>query len=404
MDKVLSSIIPEAYAYENKVFPLEVTDKNLIVQMENFDLSIINDLKIITGRNIKVKISKKDTILENIAQYYENESESGNRGELIFENIISDAFLQRASDIHIEPEKELMRIRFRIDGELENKGTYTIKEYTELSTIIKLKANCDITEKRLPQDGRFTVDSEKFSIDVRLSCIPVVNGEKLEMRILDRKNFLKNGTELGFSEEAVEAIKNIISKKRGLFIVTGTTGSGKSSTVYSIINELKYKNMNITTIEDPVEYSVDGINQIQINQKAGLKFNNGLRAILRQDPDCIVIGEIRDEETAQIAVSAAITGHIVITTLHTGSTEAAITRLKDIGIERYKITASLTGVLHQKLVKNTENIKGRRLVYEILIIDEEIKKSIKNGCDEKKIREIALKNEKIISNQNSYNQ
>ena len=398
MNKVLSSIIPEKYAYENQVFPLEVTDSSLTVQMECFNLSLINDLKIISGRNIKVKISRKDVILENIAQYYKSESEEKNRGEIILENIVDEAVLKGASDIHIEPYRDYIRIRHRVEGELVEIARHPIKEYPEMNTIIKLKAGCDITEKRLPQDGRFTVETDGYSVDVRLSCIPVADGEKLEMRILDRNRFLKSRRELGFSEEAIRRIDCVIEKGRGMLIITGPTGSGKSSTVYSIINEMRKKNINITTIEDPVEYMIDGINQIQTNPKAGLRFDNGLRAILRQDPDCIVIGEIRDGETAEIAVRAAITGHFVITTLHTGSAVSAITRLKDMGIEPYQITSSLTGVVAQKLVKDKANLSAvkRKLVYEVLTIDEDIKKAIKNGSDELSIKEKAVENNRII--------
>ena len=250
----------------------------------------------------------------------------------------------------------------------------------------------------MPQDGRFTVENKDYHIDIRLSSIAVVYGEKIEMRILDRNNFFKNRRELGFSEKAIETIDSAINKESGMLIITGSTGSGKSSTVYSIINEIKNRDINITTIEDPVEYMIDGVNQIPVNSKAGLRFDNGLRAILRQDPDCIVIGEIRDKETAQIAVRASITGHLVITSLHTSNAVSAITRLKDMGLEPYKITASLTAIVHQKLIKekDSKDKKSRKLVYEILTIDDEIKKYIKSSCDEKLIEKIAKKNGRIL--------
>lgn len=398
MDKILSNIIPEEYAYDKKVFPLDATENTLTVMMESFDLSLINELKIMSARNVKVKISKKDAILENIAQYYRSAEYEKNRGEIIFENILDDAVASRASDIHIEPYKDYARVRKRVDGELIEFARYSNKEYLEISTIIKLKAGCDITEKRLPQDGRFTVENKDYHIDIRLSSIAVVYGEKIEMRILDRNNFFKNRRELGFSEKAIETIDSAINKESGMLIITGSTGSGKSSTVYSIINEIKNRDINITTIEDPVEYMIDGVNQIPVNSKAGLRFDNGLRAILRQDPDCIVIGEIRDKETAQIAVRASITGHLVITSLHTSNAVSAITRLKDMGLEPYKITASLTAIVHQKLIKekDSKDKKSRKLVYEILTIDDEIKKYIKSSCDEKLIEKIAKKNGRIL--------
>lgn len=401
MDKILLNIISEEYAYENKVFPLEVTENTLTVMMEYFDLSLINDLKIISGRNVKVKISKKDIILENIEQYYKKEENEKNRGEMIFEDILENAVLTKASDIHIEPYRDFVRVRKRIDGELIEFGKYSIKEYSELSTIIKLKAGCDITEKRLPQDGRFSIKSKGGDIDIRFSSIPIVYGEKIELRILDRNNFFKNRKSLGFSDLAIKNMDDIINSQCGMLIITGATGSGKSSTVYSIINEMKDRKINITTIEEPVEYMIEGVNQIQVNNKLGLKFDNGLRAILRQDPDCIVVGEIRDVETAQIAVRAAITGHFVVSTLHTSSAVSAITRLRDMGIESYKITSSLRAVIFQRLVKkdNLDKDNKRKLFYEILIIDDEIRKLIKSSCDEKIIEKIAKKKGRLLSNE-----
>ncbi len=395
MDKVLSSIIPEDYANEKIVFPLKATEDTLNVMMETFDLSLINDLKIISGRDIKVEIRDRDLILQKISSYYKAEEKEKNRGEMIFENIIEQALAKKASDIHIEPYKDFVRVRQRIDGQLLEFRRYSKEEYLQFSTIIKLRAACDITEKRLPQDGRFSIENKENCIDIRLSSIPTVYGEKLEMRILDRKNFLRNRKSLGFSSKAIKNIDEIIERKRGMLIITGATGSGKSSTVYSIINEIKNKHINITTIEDPVEYMMEGVNQIQVNKKAGLRFDNGLRSILRQDPDCIVVGEIRDIETAQIAVRAAITGHFVITTLHTSSAIAAITRLKDMGIEAYKITASITGIIFQSLVRE-EASSGRKLKYEILTLDDEIKKAIKNSFDEKSIEKIAEKSGRIL--------
>lgn len=401
MDKLLSNIINAEYAYSNTIFPVSINDKELTVQMKAFDINLINNLRIISNREIIVIQKSEEEILKNIGEYYKRSDRNDkNHAELIFENLIEIAVKRGASDIHIEPFDSYARVRYRIEGDLINVSRYTIEDYIELSTIIKLKASCDITEKRIAQDGRFSYYKEGFDVDIRLGCIATVYGEKLALRILDRNNFIQDRKSLGFSREAIEIMDEIITMKSGILLITGPTGSGKSSTVYSILNEIKNQDINIMTIEDPVEYKIEGVNQIQVNLKSGIRFDNGLRAILRQDPDVIILGEIRDYETAKIAIRAAITGHLVISTLHTNDALSSIARLRDMGIEPYLIKASLLGVVSQRLVKSkgkneklvsSKNISRRKLIYELLKINKEIQEAIVSDKDIEYIKEVALK-------------
>lgn len=401
MDKLLSNIINAEYAYSNTIFPVSINDKELTVQMKAFDINLINNLRIISNREIIVIQKSEEEILKNIGEYYKRSDRNDkNYAELMFENLIEIAVKRGASDIHIEPFDSYARVRYRIEGDLINVSRYTIEDYIELSTIIKLKASCDITEKRIAQDGRFSYYKEGFDVDIRLGCIATVYGEKLALRILDRNNFIQDRKSLGFSREAIEIMDEIITMKSGILLITGPTGSGKSSTVYSILNEIKNQDINIMTIEDPVEYKIEGVNQIQVNLKSGIRFDNGLRAILRQDPDVIILGEIRDYETAKIAIRAAITGHLVISTLHTNDALSSIARLRDMGIEPYLIKASLLGVVSQRLVKSkgkneklvsSKNISRRKLIYELLKINKEIQEAIVSDKDIEYIKEVALK-------------
>ena len=244
-----------------------------------------------------------------------------------------------------------MIVRIRVDGELKNIMDLSMEVYPVLSRFIKLSAGMNITEKRIPQDGRMDLEKEEVNIDIRASSVPTIFGEKIVLRLLNRASFLKDKKELGFCENAIDQINNIIDKKSGILLVTGSTGSGKTTTVYSILNDLRKSSNNIMTVEDPVEYKMEGINQIQVNDKLGLTFDVGLRSILRQDPDVIMVGEIRDIETANIVIRAAITGHLVISTMHTKDAISSIERLKEMGIPSYLISASLIGIISQELIK-----------------------------------------------------
>lgn len=343
-----------------------------------------------------------------------------------FREILIKAIYKGASDIHIEPFEDEILIRIRVDGQLSKILTIAMESYSFLLTVIKLDSNMNITEKRLPQDGRMEKKIDDIIVDIRTSTIPTIYGEKIVLRILNRKSLIKEKSELGFSKQAIEKIENIINKKSGILLVTGSTGSGKTTTVYSILNDLLNSKKNIMTIEDPVEYKIKGMNQIQVNDKIGLTFEVGLRSILRQDPDIIMIGEIRDEETAKIAIRAASTGHLVISTMHTNNTISSINRLMEMKLPPYLISSTLIGVISQKLVRKICNncnhgivIKdgldsgintnmelicdkcedtgyyGRTAMYEILEINENLKQDINNWTNNWNISNSALKDEMI---------
>ena len=402
MEKILSTIVSEAYARKNIVFPKAIDKEKIYVLMESYDIDKVNDIKKFSGRQVRVIKSTKEKILGLIDKNYEtNTSVTDMDIDIDYDRILSEmiekAIFSGASDIHIEPFSSEVRVRYRINGDLILVDRMVTEDLYKLGTLIKLKGLCDITEKRIPQDGRFRYENNGFLIDIRVSTLPTIYGEKLVMRLLDHSNFIKDIRELGFSVKSVDKIEKILEKPCGMLIVTGSTGSGKSSTVYSILNKLKDRNINITTIEDPVEYKIDGINQIQVNSKSGMTFEKGLRSILRQDPDCIVLGEVRDKESADLAIRSAITGHFVITTLHTNDGIATISRLKDMGIEPYMINASLVGVISQRLVKKrmlVDNYTGddRTLIYELLEIGPEIREGIKIGLDDTELRRIAIAN------------
>ena len=266
-------------------------------------------------------------------------------------SIINQAVTLRASDIHIEPFEEAILVRFRIDGALMKNMSIPQNLYSALSTRLKVIAGINIAEKRIPQDGRIQMAIGGKNYDFRVSTLPTVFGEKIVIRILDRTSFLFTREMLGFTEENSRLVDMIIKKTNGIVLLTGPTGSGKSTTLYSLLRELNTPDLNIITIEDPVEYMLHGINQVQVNMKAGLTFATGLRSILRQDPDIVMIGEIRDEETAEIAVRASITGHLVLSTLHTNDAPSSVSRLCDMGIEPFMVAESLSGIIAQRLVR-----------------------------------------------------
>ena len=324
----------------------------------------------------------------------------------LLHKIIFKALKLNSSDIHIEPFENILKIRMRIDGKLKEIYSYPKGVHIKLATFIKLNAGLDISEKRLPQDGRIDKKIKDTTLDLRLSTIPTVHGEKIVIRILNRDKFIKDKSEIGFSDLAIKKIKNIVNNMSGMILVTGPTGSGKTTTLYSILNDFKLMDKNIVTIEDPVEYKIEGINQTQVNTKIGFTFSRGLRSILRQDPDIIMIGEIRDQETAKIAIRAASTGHLVISTMHTNNSIESINRLLDMGIPRYLIASTLTGIISQRLIRkvckkcnsyrksgcidcNYTGYKGRIAIYEILEVNKIIKNAIINQENIENIYDIA---------------
>ena len=405
------SMVNGKLARKYNAIPIDIKGNDLEVAISKDNLYALEDFRLATGKNIIFKTMKEDEISRSIEKYYsKNQSIESDFSKDILENILQKAVLLNASDIHIEPFEKLLKIRMRVDGSLKEINTYNIELHSQLSTLIKLLAGMNIAEKRLPQDGRIDKDIDNNIVDLRISTIPTVYGEKIVIRILNRNTFFKSKYAIGFSDEAINKIKSMTASMSGLIIVTGPTGSGKTTTLYSILNDFKNIDKNIVTIEDPVEYKLEGINQIQVNYKYGLDFATGLKSILRQDPDIIMIGEIRDKETAQIAIRAASTGHLVISTMHTNNSVESISRLVDMGVPRYLISSVLKGVISQKLVRkvcghcsieeeldentykklklktikieqgcskcNYSGYKGRIAVYEILEINKRIKHSI----------------------------
>ena len=280
---------------------------------------------------------------------------------MLVNSLIEQAVRQRASDIHVEAEPDRVRVRCRVDGVLFTTANYSLRLLPAIIARIKIVGGMDISEKRKPQDGRFTATVDRREYEVRVSTLPTVYGEKCVMRINAKKALTHNKKTLGLSESDMAKFDRILSRPNGIVLVTGPTGSGKSTTLYSALNELNSDMVNIVTVEDPVEASIEGINQVQVNPKAELTFASALRSILRQDPDIIMIGEIRDSETAGIAVQASITGHLVVSTLHTNDTASSVTRLMDMGVESYLIADSTVGIIAQRLVRRLcKNCKKSR--------------------------------------------
>jgi len=270
---------------------------------------------------------------------------------MLVNSLVEKAVRQRASDIHIEAGTDHVRVRFRVDGVLHTTGTYDRRMLPAIIARVKIISGMDISEKRKPQDGHFSADVDRQEYDIRVSVLPTVYGEKCVMRLARKKALCRDKLALGFSRKEMERFDNILKKPNGIVLVTGPTGSGKSTTLYTALSELNSEAVNIITVEDPVEANIEGINQVQVNTKADMTFANALRSILRQDPDIIMIGEIRDRETAAIAVQASITGHLVVSTLHTNDTASSVTRLLDMGVESYLIADSVTGIIAQRLVR-----------------------------------------------------
>ena len=312
------------------------------------------------------------------------------------------ALKKNASDIHIEPLEEVTRVRLRIDGLLCTAVEVLRSNHSAIVSRIKIICGMDIAEKRLPQDGRVEVEVSGSKVDLRVSTLPVINGEKVVIRLLEKSQKLLELEALNFSENNLKIYRQLINSPHGIILLTGPTGSGKSTTLYATLQELNDETKNIITIEDPVERTIEGVNQIAVNNRAGLNFATGLRSIVRQDPNIIMVGEIRDGETAKIAVQAALTGHLVFSTLHTNNAIGAVTRLLDIGIEPFLLAAALRGVVAQRLVRticpycesgcehcNHTGYKGRMAVQEILQITPKLQKLITQGAEESVLLEAA---------------
>ncbi len=380
VDKAVTQLVPVNILKKYTMIPFAFSEKNknvLRVAMENpLDTYAQEDISIITNYQVEPVVATTRSIMLAIDKYHgqnemktalsqyakekrlevevdEHEQEDINSSPIVklVKEMIDLAVRQRASDIHIEPMEEYIRVRYRIDGVLQKKATYNVSVLPAIIARIKIIGGMDISEKRKPQDGRITQVVDHVEYDIRVSILPTVFGEKVVMRLTAKMALTREKSQLGLKPYELEQFDYIISNPHGILLVTGPTGSGKSTTLYTALSELNTNDVNIITVEDPVEANIDGINQVQVNPKAELTFASALRSILRQDPDIIMIGEIRDGETASIAVQASITGHLVVSTLHTNSAASSITRLEDMGVESYLIADSVIGVIAQRLVR-----------------------------------------------------
>ncbi|CAM2832221.1 GspE/PulE family protein [Hathewaya histolytica] len=373
-----------------KLIPKDVSEKyNLIGFKEEYgvlcvamtdptNLFAIDDLRFITQKNIQTFIAKSESIKKAIDKYYKKQENEETLEDLkkeyeieeieeeeteeqegvinaptvrLTNSILTGAIDLKASDIHVEPFEKTVIVRYRVDGALNEVMNIPKTAYPAVSTRMKIMAGMNIAEKRIPQDGRIQMKINGLPYDFRVNSLPTIYGEKIVIRILDRTGSLIDRDMLGFTDQENKMIDKILRQPNGILLVTGPTGSGKTTTLYSFLKEINTPDKNIITIEDPIEYMLDRINQVQVNSKAGLTFAAGLRSMLRQDPDVIMVGEIRDEETAQIAVRASITGHFVLSTLHTNDAPSTITRLIDMGLESYLVADAVVGIIAQRLVR-----------------------------------------------------
>ena len=450
------TLIPESIVKKYKLIAIEKKDDSLVVAMvDPLNFFAIDDVKLYTKMGVIPCLATISDVERAIERYYSSiltqkalnefsdafvpaEDDIDAQEEMLevttapivklINSIIEQAMRSRASDIHIEPSNNDIRVRFRMDGDLKEIMILPKSNLSAIVTRVKIIGRMDIAEKRIPQDGRVEMKFNDNEIDLRISTLPTVYGEKIVIRILDKSNFNFTKEGLGFSKENLDKLNNMIAQPYGMLLVTGPTGSGKTTTLYTILRELNVQTKNVITVEDPVEYKLKGINQIQVNVKSGLTFAAGLRSILRQDPDTIMIGEIRDSETAEIAVRAAITGHLVLSTLHTNDCPSTIARLIDMGLEPYLVSSAVIGIISQRLVKllcpkckekyrasdferkilginGEEEImlfkpvgcnscnngyRGRAAVHEVMLVNENIRRLINKGANTDDIRIRAL--------------
>ena len=378
----LAQILPKSIARRHSVVPVKLVKDELVLAMADpLNYVAIEEVRTATRRRISPRIATTAAVDRAIATLYGNDGaaraieemriESGGTRETsgeaqtddlddetqsaptvrLVNSIIERAILERASDIHLEPRAEEMVVRMRIDGLLRSILTVPRDLQNAVISRLKIMGEMDIAEHRIPQDGRANVRVKSRDIDLRLSTLPTIYGEKVVIRLLDKDAQLLDASAIGLEGENLEKYESLLKNTSGVILIVGPTGSGKSSTMYTMIRSLNNDSVNLVTLEDPVEYDMDGINQVQINEKTGMTFASGLRSILRQDPDIIAVGEIRDGETAEIAMRAAITGHLVFSTIHTNDAISAVDRLVDIGVEPYLVSEALMGVISQRLVR-----------------------------------------------------
>ncbi len=455
-DKPLKDILPERLARKFKVVPVDFKDSEIVVATNDpTNIFVLDEIARVTKKEIIPAIITKDNLFKALEKIYGTEDrlytivndvekkilDLGSDEDIaksvaedssvvnLVNGIISKAISERASDIHIEPDEDVLRIRYRVDGMLHEVLSLNKALHPAIVSRVKIMSNIDIAEKRVPQDGRFKIRSNFKDIDFRVSTLPTNYGEKVVLRILDREQALLDLSNIGMDEYSLGIYEKIISKPYGIILISGPTGSGKTTTLYASLNKLNSADKNIVTVEDPIEYNFKLINQVNVDESAGLTFANALRSILRQDPDIIMVGEIRDKETAEIAIQASLTGHLVLSTIHTNDAASSIVRLVEMGIEPYLVATSLIGVVGQRLVRkicphckveykpetdiakelgideNTTIYKGegcekckytgyqgRIGIYEVMNVDKEIRSVISRGGSTDDIREIAAKN------------
>lgn len=460
VDEDALSSVPPHVIKNRKIIPYEI-DKSVlkVATCDPMDLPAIQDVEFCSGKRVKLALAPRDSILRAVKKYCsqelifsdlmtnvkeqsrlevityeEGEDEEGNLSEKarakpitkLVSYLLSEALEKRASDIHVEAMPDFVKVRYRIDGKLINALELPLRLHSQLISRLKIMGGADIAERRVPQDGRCGVVSESRSVDLRLSFLPTIQGEKAVIRILDKNTGFLKLENLGFSDELLLRFKLLLSKPQGVILLTGPTGSGKTTSLYSALKYLKREEVNIVTIEDPVEYELEGINQVPLNEKAGMTFAKALRSILRQDPDIILVGEIRDEQTLETAFRSAQTGHLILSTIHTNDTASTITRLVDMGSPPYMIASSVKGIVATRLLRKIcrcckipmpregksmisedflkdkelyvgkgcpecdfTGYHGRTGVQEVLLIDDRIKRMISDHADESDIKEVA---------------
>jgi general secretion pathway protein E len=462
-DQELLRRVPVQFAKNNVLMPISVEDETCIVAISDpLNTNALDDLKMLLSLRVRPVLAESRAIFHAINRVYEQTTDSTNgvitdleEKELSEFDVLEEpedilyaadeapiirlvnylmfqAVKERASDIHIEPFERDLIVRYRIDGVLYNVLTPPKRAQASITSRIKIMAGLNIAEKRLPQDGRIRVKIAGRDIDIRISVLPTIFGERVVMRLLDKSNILLRLEDIGISKTNLPVIDRLIHMNHGIILVTGPTGSGKTTTLYAALSKINSPDKNIITVEDPIEYQLQGVSQIQVNTKINLTFANGLRSILRQDPDVILVGEIRDTETAEMAIQAALTGHLVFSTLHTNDAPGAITRLIDMGVEPFLVSSTLIAIVAQRLVRlncphcmeayepdpgelgdlglGMEDIngksfyrpkgcpkcldtgyRGRSGIYEFLLINDEIRQLINNNTDTATIRAAAIK-------------
>ncbi len=468
IEKLACSTIPESIARRYGLIPIKKDKGILTVAMSDpLNVFAIDDVRIYSGLEVQPVIANNASVIKAIDKYYgadkamraveefkkehstlkinsevvtdQSEDEVNNSPAVkAINSIIEQAVRSRASDIHIEPFETYINIRYRIDGQLSVIMRPDIEIMPAISARIKIIGGMNIAEKRLPQDGRISIEVDDREYDLRVSILPTIYGEKIVIRIADKNAFVLSKEDLGFNEYEIKQFTNMLQNPHGIILVTGPTGSGKSTTLYSAISEINRQDINIVTVEDPVECIIEGVNQVQVNTKTGMTFATSLRSILRQDPDVIMIGEIRDAETAEIAVRAAITGHLVLSTIHTNDAPSSVLRLVDMGIEPYMVSSSMVGVIAQRLVRricpncietytatNEEmeilrlegerptlsrgrgcpmctftGYRGRQGVYEVITISKKHKEMINNRCSEGELKDYSIENGMLTLREN----